>query len=299
LISQGNQFARDGLLRESVSSYKQALAAEPANMTAQRNLGIVLVKAGDYTSAVSYLEKSMSVYNDNFDANYYLAEAYRALDNYGEAIFRYKSALKIQKDDPKALKSLAWCYYKTRYFTEALNISQKLLVSNPRDDQVPIIVARVYLRLKRSGEALALVRKYGARVSGSSQPYYWSVEGDILNERGETAEASQVYQRALKSQPMLAGALLGMAKIHLAQGKTNLAVDHLERAVRIKPRMFEAHYYLGCALESTDPKRALRYFAFFRKNSASDPEHLDLIQDAKKRIVQLTSGGSKIDGIGN
>lgn len=298
-VSQGNQYARDGLLREAVQSYKQALAQEPDNMTAHRNLGIVLVKASDFSNAIVHLEKSLKVFDENFDANYYLAEAYRAVDNYGEAIFRYKSALKIQKEDPRALKSLAWSYYKTRYFTEALSISQKLLISSPNDDQVPIIIARIYLRLKRENEALAVLRKAMTRAATNSQPYYLSVEAEILHAKGATAQALAAYKKSLKAQPLLAGALLGTGRILLEQGKNIEAIDYLERAVRVKPRLFEGHYYLGKALQPTSPQRALRYFAHFRKNASADPELLDLVQDARKRIVSLSNSNIKIDALSN
>jgi len=298
-IQQGNQYARDGLLREAVDAYKIALTKEPANLVAHRNLGIVLVKAGDYSGAASHLEKSLAGFSDNFDTNFYLAEAYRALDNYGEAIFRYKSALKIQKEEPRALKSLSWCYYKTHYYTEALNIAQRMQITHPADDQIPVIIARIYLRLKRENEALNIIRKAMAQTKAASRPYYQSVEAEILQAKGSTNEALAVYKQALKQQPMLAGALLGSGRILLEQGKTAEAVDSLERAVRIKPKLFEGHYYLGKALEASNPQKALRYFAHFRKNAAADPELLDLVQDAKRRIGSLSKSGQKIDALGN
>lgn len=299
LVSIGNQYARDGLLREAVDSYKKALQKEPENLTAHRNLGIVLVKAGDFTNAITHLEKSMESFDDNFDANFYLGEAYRATDKYGEAIFRYKSALKIQANEPRSLKSLAWSYYKIRFYTEALSISQKLISTNPTDDQAPIIVARVYLRLKRENEALNVLHKAMERVPSSSIPYYQSVEAEILQSKGSMNEALAVYKKALKTQPMLAGALLGTGRILLEQGKTTDAVDYLERAVRVKPKMYEGHYYLGKALEASNPQKALRYFAYFRKNANTDPELIDMVQDAKKRISALATANTKLDEIAN
>ncbi len=288
-ITQGNQYARDGLLREAVDAYKKALQKEPDNATAHRNLGIVFVKAGDFVGAITHLEKSMASFEDNYDANYYLGEAYRANDKYGEAIFRYKSALKIQKDDPRALKSLAWSYYKIRYYSEALLMTQKLTALTPKDDQVPIILARIYLKLKREKEALALLHKGSERAPAASQPYYQSVEAEVQYAMGATNEALATYRKCLKTQPMLAGALLGAGRILLEQGKSAEAIDYLERAVRVKPKLYESHYYLGKALETSNPQRAMRYYAFFRKNASTDPELVDMVQDAKKRVAALSS----------
>ena len=99
LVNQGNHLAKDGLLREAVEAYKKALLKDPSNATAHRNLGIVLLKAGDAESSIINLEKSMSDFEENFDANFYLGEAYRAQDKYAEAIYRYQKALKIQEDE--------------------------------------------------------------------------------------------------------------------------------------------------------------------------------------------------------
>ena len=288
-IILGNQYARDGLLREAVDAYKKALQKEPDNATAHRNIGIVLVKAGDFPGAIGHLERAMSSFEDNYEANYYLGEAYRATDKYGEAIFRYKTALKIQKDEPRALKSLAWSYYKIRYYSEALLMTQKLAAITPSDDQVPIILARIYLKLKREKDALALLHRGAEKAPAASLPYYQSVEAEIQYAMGAPNEALATYRLALKTQPMLAGALLGAGRILLESGKTAEAIDHLERAVRVKPKLYEGHYYLGKALEKTNPQRALRYFAFFRKNAATDPELVDLVQDAKKRVATMAA----------
>src|SRR4051812_20895010 len=73
-VATGNQYAKDGLLREASESYKKALAQKSNNQTAHRNLGMVLVKMGDYKGASKHLEKAMGRYEKDFDANYYLGE---------------------------------------------------------------------------------------------------------------------------------------------------------------------------------------------------------------------------------
>ena len=295
-LTLGNQYARDGLLREATEAYKKALAKDPNNPTICRNLGIVLVKAGDFPGGITYLEKSMTAYDSNFDANFYLAEAYRADDKYAEAIYRYKNALKIQPDEPRTLKSLAWSYYKIRFYSESLTQAQKLQSAAPSDEQASIIMARTLLKLKRENEALVLVRRGIEHAGTSSQPFFQSVEADILQSMGRNNDAIAIYRRALKTQPMLAGSLLGIGRVLLEQGKNKEAIEYLERAVHIKPKLAEGHYYLARALEEIEPQRAIRYFAYFKKLASSDPELVELVQDARKRHTQL-SAKSKLDDI--
>jgi tetratricopeptide (TPR) repeat protein len=142
LLSQANQFAREGLLREAVDGYKKVIAKEPENMVARRNLGIVLLKAGDPKGAIINLESVIKNFEQNFETNFFLAEAYRAEDKYAEAIYRYKKSLKIKPEETRALKSLAWSYFKIRFYSEAINIATKLQKKAPNDEQALMIFAR-------------------------------------------------------------------------------------------------------------------------------------------------------------
>jgi tetratricopeptide (TPR) repeat protein len=286
-VATGNQYAKDGLLREASEAYKKALAQKPSNPTAHRNLGMVLVKMGDYKGATRHLEKAMKRYEKDFDANFYLGEAYRAQDKYAEAIFRYKKALKIKDGDPRALKPLAWSYFKIRYYSEALVIARNLQKVAADDDQTGIILSRTLLKLKRGNEALAALRSAKRSIERSSRPFYNSVEGDILYDMGNLEAAQKAYRDALKDQPLLAGALLGLGRCSLDKGQEAQAITYMERAVRIRPRLTEAHYLLGKAYEKTDREKSLRYYQVFRKQASTDPEYISYLNDVKQRIAEL------------
>jgi tetratricopeptide (TPR) repeat protein len=293
-INQANQYAKDGLLREAVDAYKKAIAKDPDNLTAYRNLGIILLKAGDASSAITNLEKSMTEFDDNFDANFYLGEAYRSEEKLSEAIYRYKKALKIQENEPRALKSLAWSYYKIRFYSEALTLAQKLQKISPNDEQPIMILARIQIKLKRENEALLTLKKGLEKVDKQTQPYFQSVIAEILASQGKSTEALEIWKKALKAQPMLAGALLGAGRTMLERGQTKEASDYLERAVRIKPKMYEGYYWLARSLETSNPDRALRNFNVFRRNATNDPDFIDLIHDTKKRTASL-NGRARIE----
>ena len=76
----------------------------------------------------------------------------------------------------------------------------------------------------------------------------------------------------------------------LDQGKTRSAITYMERAVRIRPRLTEAHYLLGKAYEPTDKEKALRYYQYFRKQASADPEFISYLNDVKHRISGLQQG---------
>ena len=298
-VATGNQYAKDGLLREASEAYKKALTQKPGNMTAHRNLGMVQVKMGDYKTAARHLEKAMGSFEKDFDANYYLGEAYRAQDKYSEAIFRYKKALKIHDADPRALKPLAWSFFKIRYYSEALTIARDLQKVAADDEQTGIILSRTLLKLKRSKEALATIRTAKKQATKASRAFYDSVEGDVLYELNDQEGAAKAYRAALKDQPLLAGALLGLGRCSLDGGKTKQAITYMERAVRLRPRLTEAHYYLGKAYEGIDRDKSLRYYQVFRKQASADPEFIARLNEVRQKIAVLQTtpapsvGGAK------
>jgi tetratricopeptide (TPR) repeat protein len=287
LINLGNQYARDGLLREASDTYKEVLNSNPDNPVAKRNLALVLVKLGAYDQAIVEFEGVIQRFSNNFDTNYYLAEAYRAKERYADAIFRYQMALKISNSDPKSIKALAWSYYKIRYYSQALSTIDKLKTSQDGDGQGSIIKARILLKLNRSREALTSVRQGMRRMNKANRPYFHSVEGDIRYKVGQLDRAMKAYKSALNDQPLLAGALLGVGRIHYDRQEYQKAISFLERSHKINPKMIEANLYLGKSYESINRSQSIKYYRSFFELAAADPEYINQIGQIKTRVSEL------------
>jgi tetratricopeptide (TPR) repeat protein len=269
----GNQYTQDGLYREAVTSYQKVLSKTPNHFAAHRNLGMVLVKVGNYKKAIQHLEKSLAQFNENYEANFYLAEAYRAREKYADAIFRYKKALELRPNDQKVLKALSWSYFKIRYYSEALRTIRQLKDTPDEGNEIAIITARILLKINRPEKALAVIHKAEALAKKSELPFLQSVEGDIHRMSGNNEKAIEAYSEALKAQPLLPGALLGLGQALFTKDKNQeKALAYMERAIRVKPRFPEALYALGKAYESIDADKSLKYYKMFRKIANADPE---------------------------
>ncbi len=282
-VALGNQYATDGLYREAIDHYKKALRIDRGDLESHRMMGIVYVKIGRYRLAIRHLEFIIDDIRSDYDANYYLAEAYRTQDRYADAIFRYKMALSADNNNKLALKALAWSYYKIRYYRAALSTIDKLEKTNSNDVQVAIIMARVLNKMGYHKKALNRARQQLLAATSSQKPYLKSVIGDIYLSFGDKEKAEASFREALKDQPLLAGALLGLAKILLEKGdRVDIAISYLERAMRIKPGLVEALYYLGKAFEKSNPESSKNYFQKFSRLASGDPEYSHLVFEAKK-----------------
>ena len=170
-LKLANQYARDGLLREAITTYKKILKSEPRNMSAHRNIGILYVKVGDYKSASKHLERSYRRYRNNFESNFYLGESYRARHKLGKAIYKYNKALEARPKSVKTLKALAWSYHKVRFYSEALKTTKKLSKLAPGDHGANIIASRTLVKLGRYNKALAVLKRGGALAQKGEMPY--------------------------------------------------------------------------------------------------------------------------------
>ncbi len=291
-LQLADRYAQDGLYREAIDHYGREISGDPNNYTAHRNLGIVLIRVGEYKRAAESLKRSAPAFENNFEMNYYLGEALRASEVYGDAIYRYQKALSIRPEDPRALKALTWSYFKIRYYTEALSNARKLVKIAPRDQQAAIILARTYMKLHDHKSAYRTLKSVKGEADSNQLAYIESVEGDVWAAAGQCKKAVDLYRSALRQQPLLAGAALGLGKCELASGSAKSAIPYLERAIRLRPQLHEALFYLGKAHESVDAKKATRYFRSFVKRAVSDPELTAEINLAKNALSKssITKG---------
>ena len=287
-IDKGNALVTDGLYREALSEYRLVLRENKKHPVANKMVGIILVKTGDYKNAIRRLERASKLLTEDFDINFYLGEAYRTQDRYGDAIFRYKLALNNKPKSVNTLKALSWSYYKIRYYKASLDTASKLVKMKPKDVQANIILARVLNKLNKSQKALSILRRSAQKSDKDQRPYLLSVMGDVLYSMGQLETAANTYKNALKEQPLLAGALLGLAKITLERDqRVDLAVSLLERAGRIRPNLVEVFFYLGKAHQENKPKLSKKYLRKFRKLANGDPEYGKQISEAKEIIKGL------------
>ncbi len=287
IVTQANQYARDGLYREAVDTYKKAKLADPKNVAINRNLGMVLVKAGDYKNAIKNLELAMTRYSQDADANFYLAESYRAENRLTDAIFRYQNTLKIKPNYKTAMKSLAWSYYRVRAYSEALTTIEQYKNRAPKDEQAILIKARILIKLKREQEAFDQLEIAMQTVPAESLPFFRAAQGDAQYSMGQEKKAQLLYLTALKDQPLLSSALLGYGRILVSHNQKDQAREYLERSLNLAPLNPDANYLLSLVHEKSNPKKSLAYLKTFVRQAGHDPEYSQLLKTAKISVARL------------
>ncbi len=276
-----------GLFKEAKESFLEALKQNSNFGPARQKLGMTEVKLGQYASARSNLEKVISGYEKDFQTNFDLAEAYRGLSRYPEAIYRYNKALRITPGSLQVYKPLAWSYFQIQDYTEAHKLARSLYRRNNNDPQAALIFARILIKLHRQAAAASIIARAKKSSSEHSLAFFESVEGDLFRSQGKYKEAVDSYHAALKKQPLLAGALYGLGECMYLAKDYKKAVAYGERAYHLDPKMIEATYLLARSLETIRPKDSVKYYLKFMASAGSAPEFVDKIPEARVALSRL------------
>jgi tetratricopeptide (TPR) repeat protein len=105
----------------------------PNNFTANKGLGTIYWLEGDYKKALTYYEKSMSLYQDDDDLNskYALNLMKVSTDNYSTALVYAKKAVELNPNSGDNLFILAQIYIFEKNYTRGKEYYEKALALKP------------------------------------------------------------------------------------------------------------------------------------------------------------------------
>jgi tetratricopeptide (TPR) repeat protein len=293
-LLEGNDAAVRADYSSAVTHYEAALKRSPDSGPARRNLGIVLVKVGQYERARKQLKEILPEYREDVEVLYFLGEASRGVDAFQEAANYYEQAKRLAPGDIRIVKALAWTWSKMRLYDKSLAASEGLLRKYPGDLQAKLIVSNNYNKLglyAKTVEVLAPVEKTGFKVFGRDLSSAESERALLISTLAEAHfglnncdKATALYDEVLKTRPFLGTALVGSARCDLAKGDNPKAVSKLERAIRSSPNAPEPYYLLGQVYGATDSNRSTFYYRRFLLLTQNNRDYLKEIQATRTAL---------------
>ena len=297
LVSQGNKEAQQGHFEGAEKYYRQALDQQPRWSVAKRNLGVVLVKQGQYASALDFLKQVEGAYAQDPEYLYFLGESYRGLGLYQTALDAYEQAQEVAPRDTRSIKSAAWCYVKLGSYDAAEHKVRKLYQNNPYDLQTMLILGTVYLRKKDYKRAIQMLSSFEKAhykvvsadplVAQTEQILLWDVLANAYADSGDCSKAQGIYGKILELRPFLAATLTDSAQCDLKQGNVDRARQKLEKAYAANPSYPAALYYLGVLEEEQNLAKAKFFYEKFLGQALSDPLYRLQIKKARNSLKRL------------
>jgi tetratricopeptide (TPR) repeat protein len=218
-------------------------------------------------------------------AYYYRAWAALVSDDPAQVVAATDQARRLGYD-PHLLDCLAAIYHSR---ANRINVAETILERAFREDiepraEVAKELARIYLSTYRLAPAAEAIKRWRSLAPEDPQPYMWSNEICSRSD-AEPALMIQNYRAALKRNPQLAKAQLGLAD-QLTKARCFEEAGEMYRAILDRhPNDAQALVGLGRgALEQGDLADSLRQFEAALK---VDPRRPDALQEAARVDLRL------------
>jgi tetratricopeptide (TPR) repeat protein len=231
---------------EAEKSFNQALQVEPDSEDALVGLAELYGQLGDSKRAAEKLKAAVDK-NPSPRTLYALAQAYEDLENYKAAADALQRALEAGAEDEHIPPELAKDLLYSGQLDAALNLYQQLAAENPRDLEVQLHLAEIYLKKHDLVKARAAINRL--KAAGGNNPRVRFAENGLevalLEAEGKTDQAIATLKGLLdetakksysddevKSRGDL---LLRLAGLYMRTDQTAQAVDALRQTAAIDP----------------------------------------------------------------
>lgn len=244
-LQQGGQAYTQSDYGKAVSSFKEVLKFDSANIDAIKALGAVYTEMGRTGPALEFLELALEL--DSTDASVYnsLALAYLARRDTLQAINYYNKAIALDSTKGNFAANLALLYFSHEDYNRTIEILKPIIPHDTANKRVNYLLGRSYLGLKRFLESEPYLQK-AADLDDKNAEYafYLGVVKDFL---GKTTAAESGYKQALFLKKDYFDAWQRLGVLYIKTEQFIDAMQAFERAVALRPDDINAKVALGAA----------------------------------------------------
>ena len=268
---QAAEFLREKKLDSAADEFRAILAIDPKDADARGNLGVVLFFQGNYRDAIPQLRAALKLEPTAFKIQALLGIAEKRSGQVDAARVDLEKAFPKVSEEGIRIETgmeLIDIYSASRDLDKAGAIVGKLRELKPADEAILYSAYRLYSDLAaESLLSLTVVAPNSARTHQALAHEF--------AERGNTKEAIDQYQEALKINPQLPGLHFELADMLRASGSQHASEAEAEykAALQVNPRDEQAQCRLGeIAVQRNDLTEAEQLFTKAVELQPNDPE---------------------------
>lgn len=182
----------------AITHYEAALAKFPDFLRAQRNLGLALVRDGQYADAIRPLTRTLALGGADGKIYGLLAFAHVSLNQFVAATAAYQQALLFEPDNLDYQLGLVKCQVATAHYDAALALLSELLERHPDRDALWSLQANLYIQkndLPRATVTYEMLRRLGRAT-----PTHLSLLGDLYVSQDVPELALSAYLAATDAE---------------------------------------------------------------------------------------------------
>jgi tetratricopeptide (TPR) repeat protein len=244
----GKEYYGKGDFPNAIRHLKQALESKPDDLESAQLLALCYFATGQMRLAVPLLENMQGRdVTAQVDASHLLAVGYIKTGEWEKARRAISRMYSVPAESATARLLFSRMLVKEGLEDRAIPELQQSIASDPRLPMVRFLLGEIYLHKNEPGLALAEFRKE-LEINPTVWLVYWRL-GDALARQQKYNEAEAALKQAIWLNETFSGPYVLLGQIELKKGDSELAIGFLERAARMDPQNYQAHYSLARALQ--------------------------------------------------
>ncbi|MFO7723961.1 MAG: tetratricopeptide repeat protein [Oceanipulchritudo sp.] len=153
----GNMLLQENQLERAITAYREAITDFPNFLRAYKNLGLALIRQGDFEEATGVIVKSIELGEANGDTFGLLGYCYLNLGQYGPALEAYRQATLLNPENREWFVGKAEALMRTEKYREAIATFEYLIGLDGSKDAYYTSMANAYISLGEPMEAAKLL----------------------------------------------------------------------------------------------------------------------------------------------
>jgi tetratricopeptide (TPR) repeat protein len=230
--------------------FRAVLQAEPGNIGALGNLGVVYSRTHHYVQAIGVYKRALRLAPGDAQLETNLGLAYVKQERCAQALPIFEK-LAAQPENSQARELLATCRLALGQPEAALTLLEPLRSADPKNAGILYMLGVAYLKLKRAEEAHVVWTQMMESVSPAQADFLMGKAG---YETGHFEEAAGYFRKTLAADPGFDGAHRELGKTLISLRDDAGARKELRQAA---PDDSEAAYFLGALLAKAGDAEAI------------------------------------------
>ena len=239
-LEEGRNALLAGDLARAELLFRQSLAVDPDSPEALSNLAVVLSRREQYGEAIDFFRRALAADPALTQIHFNLAVAQFKTGRFTGAAGSLRAFLDARPGDPRARQLLGICLVETGDFAAAIEQLEVILKGGSNDASLLFALAFAHARAgeeERAQQILARLESHPAEAA--------LIEGWIAYRQERFQTAKERFEQSLRHNPKQPAALAAVGRLHLLENNDALAIDYLERALKLAPHDSESTYQLG------------------------------------------------------
>ena len=231
-------------LAEQIQTYQDVVKKSPRDVAARNQLAYAYIRKVRATADQSYsilaekiLNEALALDSSNYDSLVYLGLVQMSQHRFSDARSSAQKAVTIRPGDSSAYGVLGDASFELGLYQDCATAYQKMMDLRP--STASYSRAFYYRRLVGDTEGATNMMLKALDLVDFRDPenIAWCLVqlGNLSLGSGKIDQAGQIFERANDTLPNYYNALAGLAKVRVAQGNTDEAIQLYEKAISIVP----------------------------------------------------------------